>query len=142
MIYFFGILKKIVYILPVSFLKLFHCIIREDQSVSVFIFHHLCMKVIQRFEVKSWLIYFIKHIQFQNVFFFLCFFSFIVAIVNKNPCLWNSGAKRLRETWGGLIRNRICMFGGPIWNRLCILGRPIGNHLCILGGLIRKPYRT
>ena len=92
----------------------------------------------------------------------LCYFSFLIAINNRNPRLWNSGGRKLRETWGGpikkrlcilggpkrnrlwilgrLIRNRLCVLGGPARNRLWILGRPIQNGPCIVGGPIRKPY--
>ena len=68
-----------------------------------------------------------------------CNFSFIIAMINRIPRRWNSGGRRLRETWGGPIRNRLCILGGPIRNRLPNLGGPIRNRLCILGGPIRKP---
>ena len=71
-----------------------------------------------------------------------CCFSFITAMVNIIPHLLNSGQRKLRETWGGPIRNRLYILGEPIRNSLLILGRSILNHLCILGGLIWKPIRN
>ena len=68
-----------------------------------------------------------------------CCVSFIIAMVNRIPRLWNSGWRWLRETWGGPIRNRQCILGLPIRTRLWILGGPIRNRLGILGGSIRKP---
>ena len=62
--------------------------------------------------------------------------------VDRIPCLWNSGRRRLRETWGGTIQNRLCILGGPIQNHWCISGRPIRNHTWILGGPIQKPIIT
>ena len=73
----------------------------------------------------------------QDSFFFLQFW-----MVNRIPCLWKSGGRKLRKTWGGPIRNRPCILGGPIWNRLWVLGRPIRSRLCILGGPIRKHIRN
>ena len=81
----------------------------------------------------------IKHSISSRLF---CCFYFIIAIINRIPRLWNSGGRRLRETWGGPRRNRLCILGWPIRNRLWILGRPIQNRLCILEGLIWKPIRN
>ena len=67
-----------------------------------------------------------------------CCFSFIIAMVNIIPCLCNSGGRRLRESWGGPIQNRLCILRGPIRNRPFILGRPIQSRLCNLGGPIRN----
>ena len=41
-----------------------------------------------------------------------CCFSFIIAMVNRILCLWNSVGRRLRETWGGPIRNQLCILQG------------------------------
>ena len=81
----------------------------------------------------------VRAFYFKKVFLLLLFF--IIAMVNKFPRMLSSGGRRLRETWGGPIRNRLCILGGPIRNRLCILGRPIWNHLCNLGWPIRKHIR-
>ena len=59
-------------------------------------------------------------------------------MTNSIPRLWSSGGRRLKETWGGPIRNRLCILGGPIRHHIMILGRPIRHHLMILGRPIRN----